>query len=151
MKVNVNVKRTFKVNGKIYNSLEEMPDDVREAFKKATASRSLGGQETSPGTYRTRIIFNGTEYESIDAMPQDVRQVYEQALRAAETGAAKSDIDFTGIGQGMYNRTEIPESSSSGNVRPKIKAEPTFSVRTVILTCLVVALIFGLYYLLHSR
>ncbi len=151
MKVNVNVKRTFKVNGKVYNSLEEMPDDVREAFKKATATDSLGGYEAAPGTPRTRIIFNGTEYEGIDAMPPDVRQVYEQALRAAETGAAKSDIDFTGIGQGMFNRTEIPGNSSSGNARPKIKVEPTFSVKTVIVACLVFALIFGLYYVLHSK
>jgi hypothetical protein len=44
MNVNVNVKRKFKVNGKEYNSIEEMPQDIRNAFEKAMASKTGSGQ-----------------------------------------------------------------------------------------------------------
>jgi hypothetical protein len=96
MNVNVNVKRKFKINGKEYNSIEEMPPDIRNAFEKAMASQAGSGQQANPATMQTKIIFNGTEYQSIDAMPQDVRQLYEKVLKAAETGTAPANIITAG-------------------------------------------------------
>ena len=76
MNVNVNVKRKFKVNGKEYNSIEEMPQDIRSAFEKAMASKTGSGQQVNTATMQTKIIFNGTEYQSIDVMPQDEPKSY---------------------------------------------------------------------------
>ena len=90
--MNVNVKRKFKINGKEYNSIEEMPQDMRNAFEKAMASKTGSGLQTNPTSMQTKIIFNGTEYQSIDAIPQDVRQLYEKVLKAAETGTAPANI-----------------------------------------------------------
>ena len=101
MDININVKRKFRINGKEYNSIEEMPDDIREIFEKAMSSQAGSGFQINSAAMRTNIIFNGTVYGSIDEMPQDVRQLYEKVLKAAETGAGQPDIDITGISRGM--------------------------------------------------
>ena len=92
MNVNVNVKRKFKINGKEYNSIEEMNPDIRNAFEKAMASQAGSDHQENPATMQTKIIFNGTEYQSIDAMPQDVRHLYEKVLKTMETGTAPANI-----------------------------------------------------------
>jgi hypothetical protein len=38
MKVNFNIKRKIVVNGKEYNSVEDMPLELREAYEKAVGS-----------------------------------------------------------------------------------------------------------------
>jgi hypothetical protein len=74
MNVNINVKRKFKVNGKEYNSIEEMPPDIRSAFEKGMATQT----GTAPSLVtQTQIRFNGIEYKKIEDMPSDVRQLYE--------------------------------------------------------------------------
>lgn len=152
MNVNVNVKRKFKVNGKEYNSIEEMPQDIRNAFEKAIASKTGSGQQVNPATMQTKIIFNGTEYQSIDAMPQDVRQLYEKVLKAAETGTAPaniitaSDINDMLTGPKNYGNTNI------GNMGKPPKIEPSaFSPRMLIIGVLAIALIILLYFVLQVR
>ncbi len=99
--MNVNVKHKFKINRKEYNSVEEMPLDIRNAFEKAMASQAGSDHQENPATMQTKIIFNGTEYQSIDAMPQDVRQLYEKVLKAAETGTAPVNVITAGDISGM--------------------------------------------------
>ena len=48
MKININVKRKFKINGREYNSIGEMPADIRKIFEKATVSQSESGYPISP-------------------------------------------------------------------------------------------------------
>jgi len=36
MNVNINVKRRYKINGKEYDSIEDMPDELRDVFKKTS-------------------------------------------------------------------------------------------------------------------
>jgi hypothetical protein len=104
MKINIDIKRNFKINGKEYNSLEEMPADIREAFKKAMASQStLGSQIKFDNT--TKIVFNGKEYEGIDAMPHNIRQLYEKVLKSAETGKSPSEVDLTEISKTILKST----------------------------------------------
>jgi len=83
IKFNVNVKRKFKVNGVEYNSIEEMPENVRENFKKTMAAMAGSKQGINLAVSRTKISFNGAEYDGPDAMPPDARQLYEKALKAA--------------------------------------------------------------------
>jgi hypothetical protein len=151
MTVSINVKRKFKINGKEYNSIEEMPDDVRETFKKAMASQADSGHQTNPAAMRTRIIFNGMEYESMDAMPQDVRQLYEKVLRAAETGTASPEIDLADISSGMPREPSTLGTAYPGDIPQPAKFEPSFSPRTLIVSAVLGALFLLLYYLWQSR
>ena len=149
MNVNVNVKRKFKINGKEYNSIEEMPPDIRSAFEKAMASQAGSGTNV---TTQTKIIFNGTEYQSIDAMPQDVRQLYEKVLKAAETGNAPSNIITASDISGMQAEPKNYGTASLGNMGKPAKIEPTaFSARTLIIGVLLIALFFILYLVFQGR
>lgn len=151
MKVNVNFKRKFKVNGKEYDSIEEMPVDIREAFEKAIGHHSGTGNLTHPAPMQTKIIFNGTEYQSIDAMPQNVRQLYERVMKSAETGVAPPDIDIAGISSGMLTENETSKTARKGDIPRPTKTEPSFSPRALFISAIVVALILLLYYLSGAR
>jgi len=151
MKININVSRKFKINGKEYNSIEEMPDDVRETFEKAMASKSGPDHQLNSATVRTtRINFNGKEYQHIDSMPPDVRNVYEKVMKAAESGALP-DIDFTEGGSGMHRGSDTLTTGRPGDVRRPTKTEPSFSPRTFIVGFFIAALVLLLYYLFQNR
>ena len=152
MNVNVNVKHKFKINGKEYNSIEEMPPDIRNAFEKAMASQGDSGQQINPATMQTKIIFNGTEYKSIDAMPQDVRQLYEKVLKAAETGTAPANIITASDISGRQAEPKNYGTTSMGNMGKPTKIEPTaISPRTLIIGVLLIALIILLYFVFQVR
>jgi len=153
MNVNVNVKRKFKINGKEYNSIDEMPPDIRNAFEKAMASQSGSGQQINPATMQTKIIFNGTEYQSIDAMPQDVRQLYEKVLKAAETGTAPANVITASDLSSMPTGPKNYGNTSMENMGKPTKIEPTaFSPRTLVISIALIAFIIFLYYfVLHGR
>jgi len=152
MNVNVNVKRKFKVNGKEYNSIEEMPQDIRNAFEKAMASKTGSGQQVNPATMQTKIIFNGTEYQSIDAIPQDVRQLYEKVLKAAETGTAPANIITANDISGLQAEPKSYGPTNMGNMGYPTKIEPSaFSPRMLIIGVMVIALIILFYFLFQGR
>jgi len=152
MNVNVNVKRKFKINEKEYNSIEEMPPDIRNAFEKAMASQAGLDYQANPATMKTKIIFNGTEYQSVDAMPQDVRQLYEKVLKAAETGTAPANIITASDISGMPTGPKTYGTTNMGNMGKPTKIEPTaISPRTLIIGVLLIALIIIFYFILHGR
>jgi len=97
----VSLKIVF--NGKEYDSVEQMPPDVRKEYEVALETlRKSGGEEILTVLQRDmgvsgthikatvrEIVVNGKKYDSVAAMPPDVRRVYEQALaRVAPGGAA---------------------------------------------------------------
>jgi hypothetical protein len=151
MNVNVNVKRKFKINGKEYNSIEEMPPDIRNAFEKAMASQAGSDHQINPATIHTKIIFNGKEYSSIDVMPQDVRQLYEKVLKAAETGTAPANIITADDISGIPTEPTIYGNTSMGNMGTPTKTEPAISARTLIIGVLAIALIILLYFVFQGR
>jgi hypothetical protein len=151
MKVNVSFKHKFKINGKEYNSVEEMPPDIRNAFEKAMASQASAAQQLNPATMQTKIIFNGTEYQSIDAMPQDVRQLYEKVLKAAETGTAPANIITADDISSMQTGTKNYGTISVDNMRNPAKIEPASSVPKLIISIILIALIIIFYFILHGR
>jgi glutaredoxin len=69
----LNVKRTVTVNGKQFQSLDELPPDIRALYDKAIAS----GKEHV--TVR-RIVINGQEVGGVDDLPADVRAALSGAL-----------------------------------------------------------------------
>ena len=77
MGIKVNVQWKFKVNGKEYTSVEEMPANLREAYERAKGTSRMAG---------AKVIFNGREYENVEAMPPDVRLVFDKIIEGAQTG-----------------------------------------------------------------
>jgi len=150
MKINIDVKRNFKINGKEYNSLEAMPDDIREAFKKAMVSQQASGTQINFDEMHTKIVFNGTEYESIDVMPHEIRQLYKKILKSAETGAASSDGDLTEISKKIIKKTITSGTSPSRELRQPLKIETSFSLKRFLVSVILVAFILVLYYLFKS-
>jgi hypothetical protein len=81
MATKVTFDRKFIVNGKEFNSLDELPENIRQACENAVSD--LSGTPRHASVIKTDIFFNGKQYTSIDAMPQDDRCAYQQALKAA--------------------------------------------------------------------
>jgi hypothetical protein len=151
MKSSINVKRTFKINGKEYNSTEEMSAGLRETFKKAMASHADSARRIDPAAARTKIVFNGTEYESIDAMPQDVRRLYEKIVKAAETGGASPEIYPADIPSGRQRETESRGAAQQEDIPQPPKFKTSFSPRTLAVIFMLSGLLLLLYYFWQSR
>lgn len=96
MAIQIKVIKKIISKGKKYQSLEEMPDDIRQAIEKAMTDDGLTSQ---PNT-ETKIVVNGTEYNSIDEMPPDIRELYEKAIKALRTRELTHD-EVSLAGDGM--------------------------------------------------
>jgi cobalamin biosynthesis Co2+ chelatase CbiK len=150
MNININVKRKYKINGKEYNSIEEMPEDIRKAFEKAMISKDGKSSQTTT-KMQNKIMFNGIEYESIDAMPQDVRQLYKEVMKTVETrvtspeNVLEAKVDFS------LTKSKDSRTGMAGTFSQPIKPEPIFSSRKLIVGIIFLALIILLYFLFHNR
>jgi hypothetical protein len=149
---NVNIKRKYKVNGQEYNSLEEMPADVREVLKKAMHSKADTGTTLTTEKSHTRIIFNGKEYDSFEAMPADVRQTYDKILKSVETGE-KPDIGLSDISNTFFTESGKPQMLNDTNMIRATRFESSFisGGRAFLIGIVVAALIFIIYMLLQNK
>jgi len=84
MSVKITVKKRIVVNGKEYQSVEELPRGIREAYEKAVADR------TGPSA-SLNVTFNGQEYDSLEAMPPEIRRLYEDAMSPAGPAPVRGD------------------------------------------------------------
>ncbi|HEX7966480.1 MAG TPA: hypothetical protein VF651_12285 [Gammaproteobacteria bacterium] len=73
-------KRPIVVAGKRYESVEDMPAEVRRVYDLARAS-----QEDAATAGPVKLVFNGKEYEGLESMPPDVRKLYQTQQVAMET------------------------------------------------------------------
>lgn len=83
---------TLIINGKTYNSIDEMPPDVRATFE--STSKLLGDQNqngmpdfienmanvNATVIQTSKIIFEGKAYDSVEELPAEARAKYEQAM-----------------------------------------------------------------------
>ncbi len=97
-------------NGTEYDSLEDMPQGLREAYQKAlrlAAQGGAGGAPRSKGAVRfsTKVRFaqDGKTYDSVDQMPAEVRAKFEDAMR-------KVDKDHDGIPDMLESASAAPVS-----------------------------------------
>ena len=124
MNIKLNVKRKYKINGKEYTSIEEMPDEVRAVFQKAMDQQAGMGQTTHSSLTKAKIVFNGTEYYKIESMPQDVRQLYEKVLGVAEGGISVSRDDVSGLGDELLKKTLASGASGAVDLKKTTKFDP---------------------------
>jgi len=152
MSISIDVKRKFKINGKEYNSVEEMPDEIRMVFEKAMALRASGaGQRTHSAVMRSKIVFNGKEYENVLSMPQDIRQLSGKVLKAAKSAVASSGVDIPGGSEGMLRKPDTTGTARPGEIRNPTKAESSFSPRMLLMGAGLIILILLLYLLIQNR
>ena len=138
MDIKVKVNWKFKVNGKEYGSVEEMPADAREAYQKARGMSRMRA---------AKIIFNSQEYESVEAMPEDVRRVYDKVMRVAETGDISSGV----LSEAEYRLTAPDRGVSIPHRTPRpIEPESTFSLssRALAVGLALLLLLLGLYFVI---
>ncbi|MDA8130883.1 MAG: hypothetical protein M0011_05200 [Elusimicrobia bacterium] len=79
---NINFKRRIRINGKEYNSEDEVPPELRQTIHDALLNSGTPGHR--------KIVINGVPYENVESMPPDIRQIYDQAM--AKAAAAGEDV-----------------------------------------------------------
>lgn len=148
MKVNFDVKRKFIVNGKEYSSVEEMPPELREAYKKTVESGTGVRIEKPQVSVKTKIVFNGREYHSLEAMPADIRRLYQSVMKSVETGEASPEILSAALGEGSTPNRQDPAIHTSIDLSKPIEPVSSFTPRWIIGGLVLLGLVFVLYYVL---
>ena len=146
MDVKFNVKFKFKVNGKEYGSIDEMPAPVREAYEKTVAnSKGMERANISAG----KIVFNGQEYEGVDSMPADIRQMYETIMKTVKSGDVAT-VEKSGFNIG-FNTTGSQDKGvlTSANITKPIAPKSFFSPLALLILGAIIVLLAGLYIVLN--
>jgi hypothetical protein len=151
VKINLNIKSKFIVNGREYTSPEEMPDDVRKAYETAKGFR-FGALHTEGYTqFTSKITFNGQEYENPDAMPPDVRQTYDHVMKSVLKGEVPLEL--------IAGRKAIGALSGHGEEDGRIAEGPMPMVfesafsnvkRRMVAGFILLILLGGIYYVLST-
>lgn len=115
-------QRLIVIDGKTYNNVDEMPEDVRRNYENAmrqSGNRSNNDSNSydflealadnigeMPNAFEgttanvfssSRIVINGRVYNSIDELPPDVRAEYEQAMSAAKDSYQNNNMPMTNV------------------------------------------------------
>ena len=140
--------RLIVIDGKTYNSVDEMPADVRARYEQAM--RSLKDQngnrvpdvfendnmladkngngipdivENSDGTpiikNVTKILVNGKEFRSLDELPPEARAKYEQAMGALDADHNGVPDFVEGMMGNQVQQPSAPASTSFGVATPR--------------------------------
>jgi hypothetical protein len=148
MAVQFNVKWKFKVNGKEYGSVDEMPGPVRDAYEKAGKNAPGPGHRPILSATTTKIVFNGQEYSNVDAMPADIRQMYQSIMKVVQSGGSAPGDNAGGKIGGTTTTRNIDGFPVSSDA-PSPLAPESLSSRKLILGVAILVLLAGLYFLIH--
>lgn len=146
MDVKVNIKRKFKVNGKEYDSIEDMPAAIREAYEKAFVGAEgpeHGKITASPG----RIVFNGQQFESVDAMPDDIRKMYETIVKSLPEGNFSVPGKISAGGDTTPTTFQKEEFLNSCTMPKPIGPKSSLTFRSFMVGAAVFLLLMAIYFL----
>lgn len=87
---NIKITRKITVNGKEYESLDEVPQEQRHALQKAMG--------VVDGKVPGKLIVNGVGYDSPEAMPPEARKIHDEAFKKAAGLAQKKGINLAELG-----------------------------------------------------
>lgn len=116
-------------NGKIYNSIEEMPPDVRQAYEQVMSVFADQNKNGVPDMFenmglnlghllnqtQTTIVYEGKTYNSLEALPLEARQQYEQKM----AGLDKNQDGMPDMFEGFLAGATMPQQP------PPVSAMPT--------------------------
>jgi hypothetical protein len=118
VKKNVVVQKKFKVNGQLYDSLDQVPTEFRAALESAL----------KPGTpAKTTITINGKSYASLDEVPAPLRLL----LRGVTAMATRAVQEAAGPSSG----TTSPAAPAIEGTSPEagiLRPEPVLSMKKVL-------------------
>lgn len=121
-------------NGQSYESIDQMPAEVREEFLRLVAPLGDANRNGIPDfaerqgnnmvSVDERIVFNGREYHSLDELPPDVRQLLAKmpplkpgeprTQVQVETKVLPPEGSFTAFhGDSLWGRGDRTRSNSS--------------------------------------
>jgi hypothetical protein len=149
MGIDIDVKREYIVNGKKYNSLEEMPLEIRKILDETLASSSVADILKAPMHANMKIKFNDKEYDSIESMPVAERAVYELAMKAAGLQGAGQAIPSGNWKEGSVSVD--PSHPVSPVSQKPIVPESSLSVRWLFAAAASILGILVGFYFLFSR
>lgn len=127
--------RRIVIDGKVYNSVDEMPADVRQRYEQALSSlkdQSVNGMPDVPANNNIitdsnqdgipdivenslgspivkaalKIMMNGREFHSLDDLPPEARAKVEQAM-------SRLDANHNGVPDMLENNTNASSVNSS--------------------------------------
>jgi len=137
-------QRRIVIDGKSYNSVDEMPPDVRAKYEQAMRNFKDSNQDGTPDMFEVsaskqvisntmKYVVEGREYNNIDDLPLEARAKYEQAMGVLD----KNKNGMPDILEGMFEGVNIPPQTpqnppSTTSQRPsnQIPASPTISPDT---------------------
>lgn len=107
-------------NGQTYTKVEDMPEEIRQAYQQALAQFADADKNGIPdimegGSAKGNVIafqqssinFNGKEYKSVGEMPAVVRRLFEMAM-------GQADANRNGIPDALESALGIQTPSSPG-------------------------------------
>ncbi|MBN1364008.1 MAG: hypothetical protein JW976_04295 [Syntrophaceae bacterium] len=147
MDVKFDIKKTFKVNGKVYSSVEEMPADIRKAYEQAM-SNTKGIEGENIFSISSKIIFNGQEFDSVDSMPADVRQTYETIMKTVKNGEIPATVSTSlkiGEKKAEFGKEGLPCSYSTSK---PIAPQSFLPTRVLIIAAAILGLVVGIYFII---
>lgn len=134
------------IDGKTYNSVNEMPPDVRAKYDQAMRVLKDREQDGTPDVFNAssstqvfsnamKFVVNGHEYNNIEDLPPEARAKYEQAMGTLDKN--RNGIpDFVEGMMGMMplqtpdQTSSSPISSPRSATRAPQPASPTISPDT---------------------
>lgn len=121
------------VNGREYDSIDQMPPDVRELYLRAMASMRQGGglQASHTGeknvlsysTVRESIVYNGREYKSRDDLPPEVRKLFEK-MSNPQAGGLPGEVNIETTGA-ILPEARLADDSPDELYHPPPETRPT--------------------------
>ena len=133
------------IDGKTYNSVNEMPPEVRAKYEQAMGGIKDENGDRMPDAFNAtslasvmsngmKFIVDGREYNSIEDLPPEARAKYEQAMGALDKNQ-NGMPDFLEGMMGMFPQAPAqpgtPVAPTPRPVsRPPLPASPTTSLDT---------------------
>ena len=108
-------KKPIIVAGRAYNSVDEMPAEVRRVYDLAVAAQNEAATNDS-----VKIVFNGKEYAGMDSMPEDVRKLYQNQQMSMETYQDFS-VDATTPRAAKINAPPVKRMAQAAAPKPSHK------------------------------
>jgi hypothetical protein len=145
MAIQLFIKKKTKGKGKKYKSLEEMPDDLRQAIERTLTNTDPETQKDTEST----IVINGKEYNNIEEMPPDIRVIWGNVIKSLRKGKMTHD-PVSHAGNGM-SPGKIHSKSISYAGPGSIEPQSSFSSipRWLIFGVALIAAFMGLYVIIY--
>ncbi|NWG34087.1 MAG: hypothetical protein HXY42_06560 [Chloroflexi bacterium] len=112
------------IDGKTYNSVNEMPPEIRAKYEQATAdakrerTADFAGQTAQPFAFNAmKFVVDGKEYDSLDDLPPEARAKYEEAMNMLDKNRNGVPDLVEGM-MGMFSQPSAPQNTpTAGTAR----------------------------------